>query len=1039
MATFIAPLPSAFNHEAKDLASEFRYWRQCFNDFCEINKITDAQTLIKLFRSCVGRHIVTYLEDLPNYGQLTTVKQLLDTVENRYKKAVNVHAERLNFRSIGINPGESLLDYESRLNSFSKSCEFQNYDRDSAHLEMVLIAAPQKIKEKLLLTPDLTLDIAKNILKTMEVGTKWVSQASSIKLDNNNDVKIKQEVNFNLAKRDKQKGSNTSEAGGSRKRFACSRCGSNRHASNDKACPALGKKCNNCSLTGHFAQYCKTKASRIDAELAKSSKKATAIKNPRQCNNIQANANDSNEENSDSSQIYSVATINKIDVKHIYMEVRLNGMPIKMLVDSGSNVTIVTAEVFNKIKFKGHKLALSAEKLMDCQSKEIPVLGEYSVEAQIGKDKFREKVLVTKLDKCLLGNSFITKMKNFDWNNFLTNSSELECNQINDTKAKLEELKNEFSDIFKENPQSKVKGKLAHLVLKKDAVPKFLPARTVPIAIEKQVDAEIEKMVKQGYWTPVSQSKWATTLVPVPKKDGGVRICGDYKPTVNTQIEIAHHPLPTVELITSKLSGNTVFSKIDLKTAFQQLELDEVSKELCTVNTNKGPFKVNRLPFGVASSPALWQRTMDSILINLPGVCCFVDDILVAAKTETEHLNRLKAVFKRLQENDVLIKPEKCVFMTKEISYLGFKITDKGLFKTDEKIKAIKESLAPTNVSEVRSFLGLVTFYSKFVPNLATIAAPIYQLTRKNVPFDWNEECQKAFQSLKQELISNRFLTYFNPKLPLIVSCDASPVGLGAVLAHKLPSGEEKPIAYASRTLSNSERNYSQIDKESLVIIFAVKHFHFFLYGKDRFTIYTDHKPLISLFGEHAKLPTLVAARLQRWALTLSAYNYKIEHRTGANNGNADALSRKPLVQTNLNAQIDGTINNVLNIETIPFTVTYDEMVRETRKDRILSVVYDCLLKGREFPQSAEFLPYQRVKDQLNIDKECVLKANRVIVPVKLKDKVMQMLHSEHMGISKTKNLARYYVWWPKIDEDIENLVKSCEPCQLNRNDPEKT
>ena len=158
----------------------------------------------------------------------------------------------------------------------------------------------------------------------------------------------------------------------------------------------------------------------------------------------------------------------------------------------------------------------------------------------------------------------------------------------------------------------------------------------------------------------------------------------------------------------------------------------------------------------------------------------------------------------------------------------------------------------------------------------------------------------------------------------------------------------------------------------------------------------------------------------------MSAYNYKLEYRTGANNGNTDALSRKPLVQTNLNAQIDGTINNVLNIETIRFTVTYDEIVRETRKDRILSVVYDCLLKGREFPQSAEFLPYQRVKDQLNIDKECVLKANRVIVPVKLKDKVMQMLHSEHMGISKTKNLARYYVWWPKIDEDIENLVKSC-------------
>ena len=149
-------------------------------------------------------------------------------------------------------------------------------------------------------------------------------------------------------------------------------------------------------------------------------------------------------------------------------------------------------------------------------------------------------------------------------------------------------------------------------------------------------------------------------------------------------------------------------------------------------------------------------------------------------------------------------------------------------------------------------------------------------------------------------------------------------------------------------------------------------------------------------------------------------------------------MSRKPLVQTNFDAQTDGTINNALNIETIPFNVSNDEMIRETRKDSILSVVYDCSLKGRELPQSAEFLPYTRVKDQLNIDKECVLKANRVIVPVKLKDKVLQMLHSEHMGISKTKNLARYNVWWPKIDEDIECLVKSCEPCQLNRNESEK-
>ena len=362
------------------------------------------------------------------------------------------------------------------------------------------------------------------------------------------------------------------------------------------------------------------------------------------------------------------------------------------------------------------------------------------------------------------------------------------------------------------------------------------------------------------------------------------------------------------------------------------------------------------------------------------------------------------------------------------ISYQGnflprFKITNKGLFKTDEKIK---ESTAPANVSEVRSFLGLVIFYLKFLSNFSTIAEPIYQLTRKNANFDWNEACQNAFKALKTELCSNRFLSYYNPNLPLFVACNTSPVGLGAVLTHKLSNGEEKPISYASRTLSSSERNYSQIDKESLSIIFAAKHFHLFLYGNKKITIYTDHKPLISLFGANSKLQTLVAARLQKWALTLSAYNYKIEYRTGANNGNSDALSQKPLVQNNVDAQKDKT-SNVLVIETIPYNVSSDEMVKETRKDRISSVVYDCILKGRELPQSAEFLPYARYKDQLNIDKECVLKASRVIVPVKLKNKVLQMLHSEHMGISKTKNLARYYVWWPKMDEDIETLVMSCE------------
>ena len=205
--------------------------------------------------------------------------------------------------------------------------------------------------------------------------------------------------------------------------------------------------------------------------------------------------------------------------------------------------------------------------------------------------------------------------------------------------------------------------KVAHIVIKKMLKLNFFLLEQFPLIL-KNANAEIDEIAQQGYWTPVSQSKWATPLVPVPKKDGGVRIC-----------------------------GNTVFSKIYLKTAFQQLELDGASKELCTVNTNKWIFKVNRLYFGVASSPALWQRDIDSILKDLPGVYCFVDDILVAAKTELEHLNLLMLVFKRLHDNDVHIKPEKCVFLTKEISYLVFEINDKGLFRTWWQLKKVQRQL----------------------------------------------------------------------------------------------------------------------------------------------------------------------------------------------------------------------------------------------------------------------------------------------------------------------------------------------------------
>ena len=368
----------------------------------------------------------------------------------------------------------------------------------------------------------------------------------------------------------------------------------------------------------------------------------------------------------------------------------------------------------------------------------------------------------------------------------------------------------------------------------------------------------------------MTYSEWATPLIPIAKSDGGVRLCGDYKVTLNPQLQVAQHPLPNPSDMFATLAGCKVFSKTDLKTAFQQLCMDEKSQDLCTINTHLGLFRPKRLPYGVASSPAIWQQTMDKIFTGLPGVFCFVDDILVAGKDVTEHKVRLKAVLQRIKENGMKMHQNKCTFGVSSIEYLGFIIDGTGIHKTEEKVKAIREAKVPENVKELQSFLGLVTFYGKFIKDLATIAHPLYNLLKKGTEWHWSEECQSSFEKVKDEITSPNFLVHFHRDWPVKLVCDASQVGIGAVLAHVMPDGTEKTIAFASRTLNSAEQKYSQIEKEGLSLVYGVKKFHMYLYGKQKFMLVTDHKPLLAILGPKAELPTLVAARLQRWAVILA-------------------------------------------------------------------------------------------------------------------------------------------------------------------------
>ena len=564
--------------------------------------------------------------------------------------------------------------------------------------------------------------------------------------------------------------------------------------------------------------------------------------------------------------------------------------------------------------------------------------------------------------------------------------------------------------------------------------PKFFKARSVPLALKDKVE-ELERLQRAGIISPVQFSKWAAPIVPVMKRNGSVRICGDYRLTANRACPVDPYPLPRVEELLANLAGGKCFSKLDMSQAYLQLQLDDEAKELVAVNTHKGLFQYNRLPFGIASAPAIFQRCMDSLLQGMEGVSVYIDDILITGSSIDEHLQTLDNVLQRVESAGLRLNRSKCFFLRPRIEYLGYAIDEQGLHPTEEKVKAIKEAPTPKNVSELRSFLGIINYYSRFLPNLSTRLAPLYKLLHKDEKFHWNEEQDEAFKAAKQALQSDSLLVHFDSMKPLILACDASQYGLGAVLSHSFEDGTEHPIAYVSRTLTSAEKNYSQLEKEGLALIFGVKKFHNYLYGR-QFTIESDHQPLSFMFSESKGISPMASSRIQRWALTLSAYHYSIRYKAGSTLSNADALSRLPRPVTTTADRLPGDLVHL--IDHLSATSVNAENIREwTSKDSILSQVKRYTLLGwPDAPQGEEFKPYQSRAHELSVLNGCVLWGSRVVVPPQGPKAVLQELHETHPGASRMKSLARSYIWWPKMDSEIESQVRSCSICQESSPSP---
>ena len=402
----------------------------------------------------------------------------------------------------------------------------------------------------------------------------------------------------------------------------------------------------------------------------------------------------------------------------------------------------------------------------------------------------------------LLGKNWLRQIK-LAWGEILSVSNE----NLVSAEGQLSNLLSKYRELFTDSCEG-MKGLEAHITMKSNVKPIFVKSRQVLYALKVQVEKELDKLETHGVIKKTDKSSWANPIVVGPKSDNTVRICGDYKATINQSVEDEQYVLTTTQDLYTALVGSKVFSKLDLSQAYAQLNVDKESQEYLTISTHKGLYSYLKLPYGVKSSPKIFQAKMDQILQGIEKCVCKQDDILVGGNDWQENLKILAEVLARLHKYNLHLKLPKCEFLKPEVVYLGLKISTVGLQPVEEKINAVKKAPTPRNVSELRSFLGMVQYYHSFLPGLATMLAPLHKLLQKGIQWEWTHDCQKAFEACKEGLTSDSMLVHYDLNRELRLACDASSYGLGAVLSHIMDDGQERPIAYASHTLSSSERNY---------------------------------------------------------------------------------------------------------------------------------------------------------------------------------------------------------------------------------------
>lgn len=544
--------------------------------------------------------------------------------------------------------------------------------------------------------------------------------------------------------------------------------------------------------------------------------------------------------------------------------------------------------------------------------------------------------------------------------------------------------------------------------------------------MQQHIDAELESMLKLGV-IERSRSAWSSPILLVKKKEGTYRFCVDFR-KVNKVTERDAYPLPYVASILDRLRDARFITTLDIKTAYWQIPMEENSKQYTAFTVpNRGLFQFTRMPFGLHNAPATWQRLIDHVLGPElePFVFVYLDDVIVCTSSFEQHIQVLEEVLKRIKEAGLTLSRNKCHFCKSELKYLGYVVNSKGLLVDPGKVDAILRIPTPKSVTEVRRIMGMASWYRRFIPNFASVIAPLSSLLRKNQRFLWDEYCDTALTNIKEHLVSAPILTCPDFNIPFIVQTDASGFGIGAVLSQTI-EGHEHVICYISRSLTRQERNFSVTERECLAVLWSIEKLRPYLEGS-RFTVVTDHHSLVWL--NNLQQPT---GRLCRWAVKLQQYDFEIIHRKGKEHIVPDTLSRSvPLIDEIMVSTPSSEIRILPVADNNPVDRWYGHMIKRVSQRPITfsnwkvenNVLYKHV-KG----------DYPELRDQVDNWKEVVPKCRR--------KEILKLFHDEptagHLGIFKThKRIAQLY-YWPRLKADVARYVSHCTVCITHKPEQRK-